>query len=323
MSVRALLADERAVSSVVGAIVVLAVLGSALVYVNAYHVPQKGAALEVLAREEAETALQSLALDLSSPVDGPFATDLPLRGPAPEPPLLSGIVLTPVRASGRLAFEPEGTTLRLSHVTAAPAADVPAGDPVREALPGGLMLVHDIGSATGGRALGALTLAAGAAYLESATYSLEGGAVLVRRDDGSALVAPPALQVGRGGTATVPTTTFSWRVPLLAGAAAEVGGGDLAQVSLAPGPEAAAGGGQLVHEIRIVVETDALTAWRSALEELVGSHGTVSATQTGPDAGTVTATLLPPSGTPAGTPRVELRLHAVRYEVGLAERGAG
>lgn len=315
--------SDEAVSTVVGALVVLAVLGVSLVYVNAFHVPEQGAAMEVAARDDAEAELRGLAADLSSPASGPLLADVPLRGEPADPPLLGGIVLSPVRAAGRLAFEPAQANLTLSHVTVAPAEGVPAGDPMRAALPGGLVRVWSLGNATQGVSLGALRLDAGAAYLEPATYSLEGGAVVVKRAGGSALAAPPSLRVSAGGTPGFPTTVVSWRVPLLAGAPAEVSGGERAQVGLSPGPAASSGGGQLVQNVTILVQTDALAAWRAALEDLVGGRGTVTSVATGPDRGTVTATILPPPGTPVGRAAVELDLHAVRYAVQVAERGGG
>lgn len=316
-------ADDRAVSSVVGALILFAILAVSLVYVNAYHVPRQGAAMEVAARDEAEAGLQALAGDLALPHATPLLTDLPLRGDPGDPPLLGGVVLSPARPVGRLAFEPARANLTLSHVTSAPASGVPAGDPIRAALPGGLMRVWSVGNATGGHPMGSLQLDPGAAYLEPAVYALEGGAVIVKREGGSALVAPPALRVALGGTPASPTTTLTWRIPLLAGPAAEASGAPRAHVTLAPGPGSASGGGQLVHGVTIAVQTDALAAWRAALEDLVGSHGTVTATTTGPDEGTVTATVLPPPGTPAGRAAVELDLYAVRYAVEMAERGGG
>lgn len=313
--------DDAGVSSVVGALIVLAVLGASLVYVNAYHVPKKGASLEVAARDEMEAALQRLAGDLASPGAGPLVADVPLRGEAPPPPLLSGVVLSPARGHGRLSFDTEGPRITLSHVTAAPAGGVAPGDPTRAPLPDGRARVYNLGNAASGAPVGALTLTTPSAYLEGANYSLEGGAVVAKRGGGSMLLSPPPLHVARGGTPTNPTTTVSWRVPLLAGAGVEVGGGERAQVSLLPGPVSLSGGGQLVHGVTVRVETDALAAWKSALEDLVGPHGVVTTHATGPDRGVVTADILPPAGTPAGARAVELRLQAVRYEVGLAERG--
>ena len=311
--------SDSAASSVVGAILVLAVLGTSLVYVNAFHVPRQGVAVELAAREEAEAALQALATDVATGGAAAVLGDLPLRARPPDPPLLAGIVLTPARATGRLAFEPAHANLSISHVTLAPPGGVPAGDPMREALPGGLMRVWSLGNATAGVPVGALRLEAPSAYLETATYSFEGGALVARRAGASTLVAPPALHV----TAAEGVTRVSWRVPLLQGPAAEVAGGERAQVGLVPGPESASGGGSRVHNVTIRVETDALAAWKTALEEIVGSRGSVSAVATGPDRGVVTAVALPPAGTPAGARAVELDLRAVRLQVGLSERGAG
>lgn len=315
---------DSAVSSVIGAIVILAILGLSLAYVNAFHVPRKGMALEMDAREDAEAALSNLAADLDAASDaGALVADVPLRAPSSDPPLLGGIVLTPVRSAGALAFEPAATRITLRHATVPPPGGVPANDPLRQALPNGLMSVYTVGNATSGRALGALDLDAGAAYLEDVTYRLEGGALVAKRSSGSALLSPPSLVVGAGGTPSEPTTTVTWRIPFLAGAASEISGGERAQITLTPGPAASIGGGQLVHNVTLVVETDALAAWRAALEEVVGSRGTVTATATGVDRGSVTAIILPPAGTTTGRAAVELRLQAVRYDVGLAERGAG
>ena len=315
--------DERAVSSVVGALILFVILGVSLVYVNAFHVPRQGAAMEVAARDGMEARLQALAGDLAEPHATPLLAELPLRGDAGDPPLLGGVVLSPARPVGRLAFEPMRANLTLSHVTVAPASGVAAGDPIRQALPDGLMRVWSVGNATGGHPMGSLQLDPGAAYLDRATYALEGGAVVAKRAEGSALVAPPALHVGLGGTPASPTTRLTWRIPLLAGPAAEASGADRAQVTLVPGPGSASGGGQLVHSVTLSVQTDALAAWRAALEDLVGGRGVVTFAATGLDRGTVTATILPPAGTPAGKAAVELDLHAVRYAVEMAERNGG
>lgn len=316
---RRLSRDDGGAATMIGAILVLAVLGMSIVYVNAYHVPRQGAAREVAAREEAEASLVALASALQGADVAPLVDDLPLQGPRPSPPLLSGVVLSPAIAQGRLQFEPGWTNVSVSSVIDAPAGGVPAGDPMRVDVGGGRMRVYALGSASGGAPLGTILLTSGGAYLETATYQLAGGAVIVDRADGSALVSPPGLQVGAASS----ETTVAWRVPVLAGAAAETAGAGVAQLSLAPGPLARFGGGQLVHSVEVKVQTNALAAWKTALEQVVGARGTVSVVESAPDAGTVTATILPPTGTPSGTPAVRLTLEGVRYELDIGSRTAG
>lgn len=315
--------QDDGVASVIGAILVLAVMGIALLYVNAVHVPAQGQAAEVAGRERAEAALLSLASAAGGEQATNLVRDLPLKPPRTDPPLLSGVVLTPVRAEGRLGFDPEATRITLSHVTVAPAGGVPADDPVRKAEGGGRMRVYDMGNATQGQPVGALRLSFGGQYLESATYRFEAGGIMVQRATGSALVAPPPLQVTRAGTASLPVTAVEWRLPVLRGTPGEVSGAETAQVGLAPGVTSRLGGGQHVFEVTVRVETETLTAWKVALEQVVGGSGVVSATATGPDRGVVTATILPPPGTLAGTPAVSLDLAAIRYAVDVTGRSGG
>lgn len=312
--------DDRAISSIIGAIVILAVLGLSVVALNSFHVPRQGETMELAARERAEGALLQLASGLADERAAPFLADLPLRAQPPAPPLLSGVILSPVVAEGALALEPSaGTRLTVSHVTNATAGAT--NDSMRTLLGNGHMRVYTLGNATTPQPVGRLSLTSGGAYLEPETYRLEAGAVLADRETTSATVGAGSLVVARAGTAAAPTTSLSWRIPLLTGTATETTGGPSAQLVLSPGPLARVGGGQPVHNATIVVETDMLQAWTQLLRTAVGPHGTVESVATGPDAGRVTATVLPPAGTPSGTPRVELSLSASRYDVTLGGRG--
>ncbi|HEX2021582.1 MAG TPA: hypothetical protein VHH36_02655 [Candidatus Thermoplasmatota archaeon] len=311
--------DDSAISAVVGGIVLLAILSASLIYVNAFHVPRQGEAIEVAAREDAERAMASLAALL--PQGAPTVQDLPLRAPAQTPPLLSGLVLSPARAAGSAAFDPAGPTIGVSVVLAAPAGGVPADDPVREALPGGLMRLHLVGNETAELPVGSLRLATGSAYLDPATYRAEGGALLLRRGGSSeALLAPPLL-VGADGAGGARRTTVSLALPVLGGGAAEIAGAGSSQVALAARGDAQATGG-LARNLTIAVTTDALAAWTAALTEAVGVSGTVTATSTGPDAGRVVAVILPPAGAPPNAPRVAYDITMISYGVSMLG-GAG
>ena len=294
--------DDQAVAAVIGAIIVLAVLGIGIVYVNAYHVPRQGAALEVSAAENGEVSLVELAGELALGPRGPFAHDIPLRADRPTPPLMSGIVLTPARGEGHVALVGDGATIGVSVVVPAPATGVPAGDPSREAVGWSKMRVHLLGTATGGQPLGAIRVVTGGAHFDASETLLEGGAVLSDTKQGSAVVAPPAMSVDGD--------LVGWRLPLLAGSASELSGAAAAQVALSPGPEAQLGGGSKVEELRIRIATAHAAAWKAALEDVIGSRGVVTSTTSAPDEGTVEATLT----------NVELRLFVVRYQVSLAER---
>lgn len=312
-------ADDGGAATVVGAILVFAILGISLVYVNAYHVPRQGAALEIAAGERAEDGLVSLASRLDA--REVFTHDLPLQAPPSTPPLLSALVLSPVRAPGAALLEPDAWRVGVSVLVAAPPSGVPAGDPVRESAPGGLMRVHLVGNSTTPHSAGALAVTTGGAYLEPATAQLEGGGVFAKRNGTSVPLAPPALVVGRAGSLAAPTTSLEWNLPLLAGRAGGVGGLGGAQATLSPGLPARVGGDALVHEVEIRIETRSLAAWSAALESAVGAHGSVAATPGAqPDAGTIVARILPPPGAPAGAPRVQLDLTLVRHVVTLAER---
>ena len=292
---------DDAASTVIGAIIVLAVLSLAVVYVNAYHVPRQGAALELEGREETESSLAALAARLAEPPAAPLVAAVPVQPPPARPPLLSGVILAPARPEGRLAFDPEGPTMRVSLLHDAPPGGVPAGDPMRTDAGGGRMRVYLLGSATAAQPVGALEATTGGAYLEDLAYRVEAGAVLTLRAGASGLVSAPPLDVTRAGAETL----VAWRVPLLAGDADAVAGAPAPRVQLAPGPEAAAGGGAPAHALRIEITTGAVDAWRAALQQALGTAGTVTVTGS-----TVTADVQPPAGV-----RVDLR--AVRYAVTL------
>ncbi len=312
--------DDAGVSTVIGAIIVLAIIGLAVVSINGYAVPRQGNTLEVEARDDAEASLIDLGDMLGVTQTAPFSVDLALRAASPPPPLLAGLILSPAQAEGRIAFEPSDVNLTISHVMDAPAAGVPGADPMREDIGSGLMRVFLVGNATAGQPVGAVQLAIGGVYLDAATYRLELGGLLVSRTNDSESLSLPSLSVAAGGTPSDPTTSVAWRIPILTGAASESTGGPGARLKLAPGPLAEGSGGQRVHNVTIRIETNALSGWNTTMHALVGTHGTVTTVETGPDAGVVTATILPPAGTPAGTKAVELSLSAIRYHVELVAR---
>lgn len=308
---------DEAVSTVVGAIVILGILGTAIVYVNAYQVPRQGASLEVSLGEDAERALLQLAQTLVD-AGSPTVVDVPLRAQAGSPPLLSGAVLSPARVPGALSLDVDAPVVRLSVLVDAPPGGVPSNDPMRRPE-GALMRVYLLGNATRGTPGGSLGAEVGGGYVESTRYSVELGTVLARRDGGSALVAPPAMSLQATGAGSAATTSFSWTVPLLGGSDATVGGGSTGQIGLTPGPRAMLGGGTRVHNLTLEVNTTSVSAWRQALEDLSGGLGDVNVTLSGPpDNGTVAMDVLRPPG--ATGRAVELRLYAVRHEVALAER---
>lgn len=305
---------DEAVATVIGAIVLLAVLGTALVYVNAYHVPRQGAALESQGAERTEEALLRLATTLAASPKSPFVQDVPLQTPRGNPPLLSGIVLSPARATGTAALNATSPVVRISADLDAPPGGVPVGDPNREDIGGGRMRIHLLGNRTAGTQVGSLQANVGGAYTATTEYRLEAGMVLVDAGASSGAVSPPSLAVQRGTH-----TSVAWRIPLLAGTSGEIAGAGTVQVGLRPGPESELSGGR-AYRVHIEVNTTQLAAWRSALEDVVGSNGIVNATTTGPDTGTLDVVLLPPPGTPDTVRAVEPRLGIVRYQVALGER---
>lgn len=311
-------ADDAGVATVIGAVMILAILGIALVYVNAYHVPRQGRALEVAAAERAELSFTTLAATLSASDGAPLAHDVPLRAGRPTPPLLAGIVLTPVRAEGTLSLE-RGPNITLSATVPAPAEGVPVADPMRENLSNGRMRVYLLGNATAGHPVGSLRAATGGAYDSGMAHRLEAGAVLSERQGTSESVAPPGLSIERGAG----RHAVAWRLPLLSGSRAEVSGAGAAQAVFVPGPQASLGGGTAVFDVRVRIETDAVTAWQAAMESVIGAKGIVNVTRTTGDAGVVEAVILPPAGTAASTRAVELSLWTVRYQVSLADRAGG
>lgn len=315
--------QDNAASTVIGAIVVLAIIGIAIVYVNAFHVPQQGVGNEIIAREQAERSLARLASDLDVAQTSAITADLPLEAPAAPPPLMSGLILTPARAPGRIAFEPSQTNITISTTIATPPGGVAPGDPTRVDLGADRARIYQLGNATAGAPAGALQVSVGGAYLDAATYSLSAGGVFLDRPAGSSLVASPALRVAAGNVAGLPTTMLSWRVPILAGVAGEAFGATAAQAGFLPGLVASSGGGERVFNVTIVIQTNTLLAWKTALEQAVGSKGVVTTIPgSDPDSGVVTATILPPPGTPASTPAVQLFLESVRYDVEVTARNA-
>lgn len=306
--------DDEAMSSVVGAIIVLAILGGSLLYVNAFYVPRQGATMEVQGAERAEAALLEIVSSLQAASAGPSVHEVPLQAPRSAPPLLSGVILTPVRPSGTLALDASATRLRVSAILDLPEEGVSAGDPIREAVGASQMRLYFLGNKTSGSEVGALSATMGGAYTEAPEYRVESGLLLANRSASSVALGRLGLFVTQDDV-----TSLAWRVPLLAGGEQSVAGG-AAQLGLRPGPESRLGGSR-VHSATILVETENLGAWRDALEEAIGDAGTVTATPIGaPDNGTVEATILPPASVPAGTAGVELRLWAVRYETTLAAR---
>lgn len=312
------LPEDHAAATVIGAIIVLAILGLSIAYVNGIHVPRQGLALETEARADAAAALETLALRASS-ATGPESVNLPLRAERPLPPLLSGVVLAPARAEGSLLLDTDAARVTISHVTDMPPGGVAAGDPMRVPLGNGKVRVYDIGNATHGMPMGALAASVGGAYAEPMTYLLEGGALIARREGGDTLLSPPALLVTPSGRSSYPMHHVAWRLPILHGEAAESVGAARAQVLLTPGPLASAGGRQLVHEVTITIDTAAPGAWRVALEDIVGSAGTVTAD----GEGRVSATILPPPETRGNRPTIELDLHASWVDVAFRARTSG
>lgn len=311
--------SDDAVAAVIGAIVTLAVLGTALVYVNAYHVPRQGAALEVGGLEGTEAALVDLTSLLSQRNLAPLAHDVPLRPDRGAPPLLAGVVLSPVRAEGQLLLNASAPNVTVSVVIDAPSNGVPANDPIRQDLGGGRMRVFLLGNATAGQPVGSLRARVGGAYTSSADYRVEAGALVSAREGRSHHVAAPAIDITRVGS----LTSVSWQLPILGGAEASVEGADTAQLLLRPGPGSQAGTGR-VYNMSIRIETPCISAWQSALQEAIGSDGFVNATRAGPaDNGTVDALIVAPPGTSLSTRAVEMRLFAIRYDVALAERSGG
>lgn len=306
---------DDAVSNVIGAILVMGILGTSIVYVNAVHVPRQGAALEVAAGERAESSLLLLAADLTRVPPQEGYRDVPLRAERPVPPLLSGVILTPAQAAGSVALE-RGPNVTLSVLVDAPAGGVPTNDPMRVAE-GGRMRVYLLGNATSGMPVGSLAARVGGAYVAPTEVRTEGGLVLSKQPASSLLVSPLAFTVARGAN-----TSATLTLPLLAGAGGEVTGVSAAQVGLGPGVSSTLGGG-LVHNATLRVDTSSVAAWREALQRAVGASGVVNVTLAGaPDNGTVSLDLQPPSGTAFGVKAVELRVTAVRYEVALVQRSS-
>lgn len=312
--------EDAAISTVLGAIILLGILGVALVVVNAYYVPRQGAGLEAGLAERAESAMVRMAVGVDSVSTSTLVVDAPLRAERATPPLLSGVVLTPARTQGSLALATTGPNVTLSVLVDAPAGGVPPGDPIRADGGAGKMRVYLLGNATAGHPVGHLDLVTGGAYTDASRLRLAAGALVARGNGTSSIVTPPAMSVHRT-TGPGATTQLDWTLPLLAGPDALVTGGSSGQVALTPGPSSQVGGGSLVHNVTLRIETSEVAAWRAALTSVAGSAGYVNHTLAGAaDNGTVTLDVAPPAGTPATTRAVAISLVTVRYEVSLSER---
>lgn len=306
--------DDGAMSSVVGAMIVLTILGGSLLYVNAFYVPRQGAAMEVQGAEKAEASLLSIVSALQSSSAGPSVHELPLQAERGTPPLLSGVILSPARPSGTLAVDEGATRLRVFALLNLPAGGIAADDPIREQVDATTMRLHFLGNNTSPFPAGALSARVGGAYTDAPEYRVEAGLLLANRSAASVALGQLGLFVEQDAY-----TSVAWRVPLIGGGEQSVAGA-AAQLALRPGPESELGGSR-VRSVTILVETENVAAWREALEDAIGAAGTVTTTQIGAaDNGTVEATIVPPSSVPAGTAGVELRLWAVRYEATLAAR---
>lgn len=306
---------DDGVTAVIGAIVVLALAGTAILYVNAFYVPRQGAAIETESLEDTQAALLALASTLSQGTAAPLVHDVPLRANAGDPPLLTGIVLSPARAEGALSLNLTSPRVSVSVVLDAPSSGIPAADPTRTDLGDARMRHYLLGNATAGLALGSLETSVGGTYAARAEYRLEAGALLSTREGRSIAIAPPALDVDRVGAGT----TVSWRIPILGGAAERADGAGVAQILLRPGPESASGAAY-AYNMTIRVETSNLAAWTAALQQAIGAHGFVNATQVDvADNGTVEALIVAPAGSPVDAKLVEARLFAVRFETDVAQ----
>lgn len=312
---------DEGVSTVIGAVVVLAILGGAILYVNAFYVPHQGAAMETNARADARQALLDLQGQLTAN-RAPFTAQVPLAPKPGEPPLMAGVILSPARTPGALNFTTQGTTLVVSHLTDAPAGGVPANDPTRVAE-SGRMRVYDVGSAAGGVAMGSLGASVGGTYLAPVSYRLEGGGILAVRAGASSLVAAPSWRVASSANGS--TNVLGGTLPILAGPLAEERGLGSGALALAPGAAIRAGAGQAVYNVTLVVHTDALAAWTAAMQAALGGRGTLAVVPDAgaTDAGTITVIVLPPAGTPANVRGVTLDLTLVRASVAFSGATTG
>lgn len=312
--------DDRALSTIVGAVIVLAVIGLAIMMVNTMHVPRQGASLEMAAREDAAQSLVGLSARLSTPAAGDLAWDVPLRAPPAPPALLAGVILSPARAEGTLAFNASATRITISHVVDAPPGGVPANDSMRTAEPGNRMRVHLLGNATAGQPVGALSARVGGAYAPQITFTLSGGLVL--RQEPPHAPAPLealGLRVARVDTPTGPLAHVAWHVPLLAGTGGETSGAAAAVVALDAGPTTRIAGETRAHELTIRIATTAVDAWRMALTDAAAGLGTVTVTAgPTPSEGVVTLTVASPAGASGAAVRADLQ--ATMYALTMGAR---
>jgi len=268
--------DDHAASAVIGAIIILAVLGTAIVTINAVHVPRQGEAAEASHQQDVQRALAELVdAQAVAGADATSRVHVPLRPVAIGPRLVAGIILDPVRAGGSLDFTPDDTSVRLALILDVPPAGVPAGDPSREDVGNGTMRVWLVGNRDGGEPIGTLTAIVGGAYLTPQHYVVEGGALL--SGSGAVIVAPP-IRVRQQSDGASAWTSVSIRLPILEGGGAQLGGAEAASISLVNGGLANAGGSSArARAIIFEVEGPRADAWHDALAS-VGASATANST---------------------------------------------
>lgn len=274
--------DERGVSSVLGAILVFAILASALLYVNAFRAPEKGADGERAVARALETGMDALAAATTRGSSGPATVALELAPAAPSPSLLRGIVLDPLRPETTFALEPDAFAMRVRHVT-------PAG-----------ATVWDLGSAASPADLGRFAATTAGRYVAPQSVIVEGGAAVRASAGGAVLAARPDWSwTSSGGVRTLALT-----VPDLEGAATNVTDSSNRIVTLAPQGTRAVGG-DAVASSRIVLEvwSEHNRAWAAFLNETFAPATAVV------QAGNATITLSSASATYA------MRLEYVRWNV--------
>lgn len=313
---RALRKRDDAASGMIGAIILLAILTTALMYTNAVYVPAQAEALAIEGRQDIEAGLADLAARAAA--GDTTLGDLPLTSPSATPRLLRGIVLDPpsLRAEALLR---EDTTLRVSALIAQPTGGVPTADAIRVAEDGRMRL-YLVGNATEALPLAAISVEVTGGPGARPRYDLVGGAVILDHGASSEMLTAPALDATATTANSDARTRWSWTLPVIdidedAASAA----GDTARARLQAAAHARTSGSDAVA-LTIEMTTPALDAWESHWRSVVGDRGTVVATPTSADTGSLVVTILAPPSAGAGAAVVDYDLWLQRFDASLASR---
>lgn len=242
--------DDRALSVVAGAVILLAILSVTLLYINAYRVPLEGEARDKAFVDEGTRAMEALQVQLRPGSDDRpvplLRAQLPLTQARAEPGLLAGILLTPASAAATVTLDVAGPVVEVYAVTADNET------------------VHHLGAPGAGVPLGNLTLAIDPAYGPRQVRLLEGGALLA--GDAAGDWAP----LSGPGLVLAPDRAVL-RFLKLTGETTSVTGGPTATLSLEHQGTTGGAGDAIARRLVVILDTPHGAPWRTFLTSGLGA----------------------------------------------------